>query len=381
MKILIAPDKFKGSLSAQEAAERIAVGLGAGFDLRILPLADGGEGTAEAIRVALGGSRHELETADPLGRRVTASYVMVTCGGDRTAIVDMSEASGLWRVAGPERDPWRASTAGTGVLIRAAWERGADRVVLGLGGSATNDGGSGMARALGYVFEDEAGRELEAIPEELSRATRLRAPGEVLRPMIAACAQRPMIAACDVRNPLLGPEGATRVFGPQKGVGEGELDRHEDRLRHLADLVERDLGFRGRDLPGAGAAGGLGFGAMAFCGARLQSGFGLVSELIGLPAALAEVDAVITGEGSLDRQTLNGKGPHGVAVLARSMGKTVVALAGRVEPGCGVEREFDLARAIAPEGTPVEESIARAGEWLERAAGGVSEWLRKRIPV
>jgi glycerate kinase len=381
MKILIAPDKFKGSLSAREAAERIAVGLGAGFDLRILPLADGGEGTAEAIRVALGGTRHELETVDPLGRRVTASYVMVPCGGERTAIVDMSEASGLWRVAGPERDPWRASTAGTGELIRAAWERGADRVVLGLGGSATNDGGSGMARALGYVFEDETGRVLEAIPEELRRATRLRAPGEVLRPMIAACARRPMIAACDVRNPLLGPEGATRVFGPQKGVGEGELDRHEDRLRHLADLVERDLGFRGRDLPGAGAAGGLGFGAMAFCGARLQSGFGLVSELIGLPAALAEVDAVITGEGSLDRQTLNGKGPHGVAVLARSMGKTVVALAGRVEPGCGVEREFDLARAIAPEGTPVEDSIARAGEWLEWAAGGVSEWLRKRIPV
>jgi glycerate kinase len=371
VKILIAPDKFKGSLSSREAAERIVAGLGAGFDCRILPLADGGEGTAEAIRSALGGERHVVAAEDPLGRTVTASYSLVRRSGERTAIVDMSEASGLWRVDAAERDPWRASTYGSGQLLRAAMEQGVDRILFGLGGSATNDGGSGMARALGFEFIDARGACLAAIPEELGRAVAVRAPRADFPPVIAAC---------DVQNPLLGPNGATRIFGPQKGVSAADWERHEERLRHLADLVERDLQFAGRDLPGAGAAGGLGFGAMAFCGARLQSGFALVAELTGLPTALAEADAVITGEGSLDRQTLNGKGPHGVAVMARSMGKPVIALAGRVEAGSGVGEAFDLARGIAPPGTSLEESMAKAGEWLELAARETAEWLRRRIP-
>jgi glycerate kinase len=372
VKILIAPDKFKGSLSSREAAERIAAGLGAGFDCRILPLADGGEGTADAIRAALGGERCSIEALDPLGRPVLAAYALVQRAGERIAVVDMSEASGLWRLGSAPKDPWRASTYGTGQLLRAAMEQGVDRILLGLGGSATNDGGAGMAAALGFQFLDSQGIPLESIPGDLPMAVEIRGPG-VRFPH--------MIAACDVQNPLLGEEGATRVFGPQKGVSPEDMERHEERLRHLADLVERDLGFSGRALPGAGAAGGLGFGAMAFCGAEMRSGFALVAELTGLPAALAEVDAVITGEGSLDRQTLNGKGPHGVAALARSLGKPVIALAGRVETGCGVEAEFDLARTIAPVGTPLDDSIARAGDWLELAARETAEWLRERIPV
>ncbi len=372
MKILIAPDKFKGSLSSREAAERIAAGLGAGFDCRILPLADGGEGTADAIRSALSGERHHVEVEDPLGRSVLAAFTLVRRAEERVAVIDMSEASGLWRLGSAPKEPWRASTFGTGQLLRAAVEHGVDRILLGLGGSATNDGGAGMAAALGFEFLDSQGNVIASIPADLMEATGIRAPGRNL-PQV--------IAACDVQNPLLGESGATRVFGPQKGVSPEDFGRHEERLGHLADLVARDLGFVGRELPGAGAAGGLGFGAMAFCGAELQSGFALVAALTGLPAALAEVDAVITGEGSLDRQTLNGKGPHGVAKLARSMGKPVIALAGRLERGCGVEAEFDLARTIAPLGTPTEESIARAGDWLELAARETAEWLRTRIPV
>jgi glycerate kinase len=370
VKILIAPDKFKGSLTAQEAAERIAVGLGPDFDCRILPLADGGEGTAEAILSALHGSRETRWVEDPLGRLVEASFALVSDRSESVAVIDMSAASGLWRLAEREREPWRASTTGTGQLIRAAAELGVSRILLGLGGSATNDGGAGMARALGYRFFDGQGREVTDLPGQLSEVKRIEPTGLKLPPVVAAC---------DVTNPLLGSAGATRVYGPQKGIEPDRLEAHENRLALLADLVERDLGFEGRERPGAGAAGGLGFGAMAFCGAELQSGFQLVAELTGLRAALQMADAVVTGEGSLDGQTLNGKGPHGVAVLARALGKPVLALAGRIEPGCGIEDEFDLARQIAPEGTPQAESIRQAGLWLEIAARDAADWLRNRF--
>jgi len=370
VKILIAPDKFKGSLSAREAAECIAAGLGDQFVCRILPLADGGEGTAEAIRSVLGGHRETRQVEDPVGRNVEASFVVVRNGADHVAIIEMSEASGLWRISPQERDPWRASTFGTGQLLRAAADLGVDRILLGLGGSATNDGGSGMAHALGFQFFDSAGQQVEDIPRQLDRVVRLRR-SELGLP--------PLVAACDVTNPLLGPQGATRVYGPQKGIAAESIEAQERRLRHIADLVERDLGFHGRDLPGAGAAGGLGFGAMAFGRAELQSGFALVAGLTGLREAVEAADAVITGEGSLDHQTLNGKGPRGVAVLARSLGKPVVALAGRVQEGCGLEREFDLARAIAPPGTGEAESMLRAGKWLELAARETVDWLRCRI--
>jgi glycerate kinase len=308
---------------------------------------------------------------DALGRPVSASFAVVSHHGESVAVIDMSAASGLWRVGEGERNPWRASTRGTGELIRAAVGLGVSQIYLGLGGSATNDGGAGMAAALGYRFLDALGQEITELPAQLLQAVRLER---------TSLALPPVLAACDVTNPLLGAHGATAVYGPQKGIGAEALAAQENRVAHLATLVERDLGFMGRDDEGAGAAGGLGYGAKAFCGAELISGFHLVAELTGLRDLLDTVDAVITGEGSLDRQTLNGKGPHGVAGLARGLGKTVVALAGRVERGCGVEDAFDLARPIAPEGTPVEESIRNAGEWLEIAARETAEWLRNRIP-
>ena len=372
VKILVAPDKFKGSLTAQTAADCIVAGLGPGFVCRVLPLADGGEGTAEAIRLALGGQREVRTVEDPLGRSVEASFALVSQQGNPVAVIDMSEASGLWRLLPGERDPWRASTFGTGQLISAAAELGVSRILLGLGGSATNDGGAGMARALGYRFLDAQGTERTDLPADLLEVARIVAP--------AARAWPPIEAACDVTNPLLGPDGATHIYGPQKGANSGrDLDPEEARLAHLADLVERDLGFRGRDHEGAGAAGGLGFGAIAFGGAQLRSGFGLVAELTGLREALADCDAVITGEGSLDRQTLNGKGPHGVAGMARALGKPVIALAGRVQEGCGLETEFDFVRAIAPAGTPEIDSIRDAGKWLEFASRDAADWLRNRF--
>jgi len=373
MRILIAPDKFKGSLTASEAARRIAAGLGPGFECRLQPIADGGEGTAEAIRLALGGEWVPVRAEDPLGREVDAGFVRVRRDGEQVAVVDLSEASGLWRLAEGERDPWRASTFGTGQLVRAAAEDGADRIVVGLGGSATNDGGTGWARALGYRFEDAAGAEVAVVPEALERVTRITGT-RIPLPRI--------VAACDVTNPLLGESGATRVYGPQKGITAVDFARHEERLRHLAALVERDLGFRGRELPGSGAAGGAGFGAMAFAGAEMGSGFDLVAELTGLAEAMAWADLVITGEGGLDLQTLHGKGPHGVAAMARAVGKPVVAFAGRVEGDAeaALGEVFDGIWRIAPEGTAVAESMLLAGDFLENAVRKAVPELRRRIP-
>lgn len=360
MKFLIAPDKFKGSLSAAQAAQAIAAGIGDAHATRLLPIADGGEGTAAAVCEALQGEWITHPAPDPLHRLVECGFAWVTAGGKRTAVLEMSQASGLWRLAENERDPWRATTVGTGHLIREAIRRGAEQIILGLGGSATNEGGSGLAQALGYRFLDEAGREIAAIPENLLDARRIDATHRLPLPKL--------IAACDVTNPLLGPAGATRVYGPQKGVEKSALARHEERLTHLADLAARDLGRDFRHEPGAGAAGGLGFGCLTFADAQLRPGFELVSQLIGLEAAIRECDAVITGEGSLDAQTLHGKGPHGVAQLARRLGKQCYAFAGRVEAWDALRQEFDAVIEIRPAGVSAQESMARAAEFLEAAA-------------
>jgi len=360
VKFLIAPDKFKGSLTAAQAAQAIRAGLGdAHRDARLLPIADGGEGTASAVCEALGGEWIILTAPDPLGRPVHCGFAWVIADDRPTAVLEMSQASGLWRLRDEERDPWRASTLGTGLLIREAVRRGAEKIILGLGGSATNDGGSGLAQALGFQFLDESGRELTSLPAELTEARRIDATHRLPLPEF--------IAACDVTNPLLGPAGATTVYGPQKGVEKTTLAAHEARLAHLADLAARDLQGDWRHEPGAGAAGGLGFGCLTFANAQLRPGFELVSELIGLETAIRASDAVITGEGSLDAQTLHGKGPHGVARLARRLGKPVYAFAGRVEAWDALEREFDAVFEIRPAGISAEESMARAAEFLEAA--------------
>src|SRR5947208_9975535 len=264
MKILIAPAKLKGSLDAGEVAENIWIGLREGLPdaiVETMPVADGGEGTADVIGSACGGAEVKCAAHDALGREIEAQYVWL---GDRArAVMEMSAAAGIWRIAPQERELLRGDTFGVGDMIKDALGRGANEILIGLGGSATNDGGFGMARALGFHFLANE-HEVE-VPADLVQLERIKPPVQRLTAKI--------IAAVDVRNPLLGPRGATRTFGPQKGGTPEQLEILESGLQRLADVVAHDLGHDFRDMPGAGAAGGLGFGLMSFCGAKIRSGF------------------------------------------------------------------------------------------------------------
>ncbi|HEV2047204.1 MAG TPA: glycerate kinase [Chthoniobacterales bacterium] len=333
MKILIAPDKFKGSLSAGEVAENIAIGLREVLrdsKIDIVPMADGGEGTAEVICSALGGSWMKCKAHDPLGREIEARYAFID--DQKLAVMEMSEAAGMRRVAENERDPLRASTLGVGEMLLDSAQRGAREIIIGLGGSATNDGGCGMTRKLGFRFF-AGDKELTGAVTELLELTRIERPKDLSLAKI--------IAAADVRNSLLGENGATRVFGPQKGATPDGIDTLERALTKLADVVAKEFGFDYRDEPGAGAAGGLGFGLMSFCGAKIRPGFDVVAEAVGLESKMKDVDLVITGEGSLDRQTLEGKTPAGVAGLARKLGKRVYAIVGRASEDRQAREIFD----------------------------------------
>lgn len=361
MRILIAPDKFKGSITALAAAKAIARGWRVGMpdaDLRLAPIADGGEGFAETLGVALGAEWVKTRVRDPLGREVDARYAWVA--GDGLAIIDMSEASGLWRVKPEERDPLRATTYGTGQLMRDAIERGARKIVVGLGGSATTDGGIGMAAALGYEFLTSDGDPIEALPRNLLALVRVVAEGALDFPEI--------VAACDVTNPLYGPRGAACVFGPQKGADEKTVETLDESLKNLAEVVTADLGCDFRETPGAGAAGGIGFGLLSFCGARVCSGFELVADVLRLGEHVATSDLVITGEGRLDGQTLDGKGPAGVAALARKHGKPTLAFAGSIADASAVEKIFTATCPIIDEPVTLEEAMRRGEDFLERAA-------------
>lgn len=360
MRILIAPDKFKGSLGAREVAAQIAIGLRDVLPdaiIETMPVADGGEGTASAIGEACGGELVTCAAHDALGRPIDAEYFWLP---DRaTAVMEMSAAAGLWRIAPEERDPLKANTFGVGEMMQDAAKRGAKEILLGLGGSATNDGGLGMARALGFCFFAQD-KELTS-PGELLDLTRVLSPtSEVSFPKITA--------AVDVRNPLLGARGATRTFGRQKGATAEQLEVLEQALTRLADVVRCDLNCDFREIPGAGAAGGLGFGLMSFCGATIESGFEVVAEFIGLRGAIANADVVITGEGRLDEQTLEGKAPSGVARLARQLGKPVFAIVGTSSGTQASDSLFDLVLSLAREGITTDEAVARAPALLQERA-------------
>lgn len=377
MRILIAPDKFKGSLSAREVADNIAIGLRSALPdaiVQTMPVGDGGEGTADVIGAACGGERITCAAHDALGRAIEAPYVWLP---DRaTAVIEMSAAAGLWRIAPLERDILAANTFGVGEMMKDATERGAKEILLGLGGSATNDGGFGMARALDFRFLAEEGEVELKKPGDLGKLARIfanEAPGNStgLTSQVFEAIGRSfpkIVAAVDVRNPLLGSRGATRTFGPQKGGTSEELEMLEHGLARLAEVVKRDLGCDFREAAGAGAAGGLGFGLMSFCGATIRPGFDLVAEMLELEAAMQRAEVVITGEGSLDGQTLEGKAPAGVARLARKLGKRVFAIVGRATE-CGQAREiFDGVFALATPPVTREESIARTAELLRERA-------------
>jgi len=371
MRILIAPDKFKGSLSATVVAQTIAEAFGehpGRFELDLCPIADGGEGTAEAIITAKNGSWVECQTVDAQNRPVAAKYGLAAA----EAVMEMSAASGLARVSDLQLDPATASTYGTGLMMLDAIRCGAKRIIIGIGGSATNDGGTAMARALGFRFLDEQGEELQNLPRDLDKLHRIETPavGAFARMredgLVLANEPTEVLVACDVTNLLLGPEGCTRVYGPQKGVKD--FAYFESRLERLAKVVERDLGVNPAEVPGAGAAGGLGFGLMAFCGAKLTSGFDLIADLIDLRRRVAAADFVITGEGRIDAQTLHGKGPMGVALLARELGKPVAALAGLIEAREALAPHFDHLIQVKPEGMSIPVAIQNARELLLAAS-------------
>jgi glycerate kinase len=359
MRILIAPDKFKGSLTAREVADNIAVGLREVLPdakIDIMPMADGGEGTAEVISDALGGKWLTMSAHDARGREIEARYAYID--DRKLAVMEMSEAAGMRRLQPNEYDVDLANTVGVGEMILEAPRHGAREIIIGLGGSATNDGGFGMARALGFRFFEQE-KELTGSVSELLGLASIKVPSLSL-PKI--------IAAADVRNVLLGEDGATRMFGPQKGATPDQIEILERVLTRLADMVARDLHVDFRDEPGAGAAGGLGFGLMSFCGAIVRPGFDVVAEAVGLEAKMKDADLVITGEGSLDRQTLEGKTPAGVARLARKLGKRVYAIVGRASEDRPARELFDGVYELTQPGMSEQESIANAGKLL-RARG------------
>ena len=351
MRILIAPDKFKGSLSGLQVAENIALGIRdviPDAQIEIAPVADGGEGTAEVICKARGGEWVTCHAHGPLGNPIEARYVWLS--ENASAVIEMSEAAGLRALKDGVRDVLRANTFGVGEMLLDGAKRGAREIIVGLGGSVTNDGGFGVARALGFrFFMAEHERELDDGPVDLIELARIESPVVAgvspakfsqMQPARLPL-QLKIIAACDVKNPLLGENGATRTFGPQKGASLDQLEILERALTRLADTVTHELGCDFRNNPGAGAAGGLGFGLMSFCSGELRPGFDVVADAVELHEKIRTADVVITGEGKLDRQTLEGKAPAGVARLARKFGKRVFAIVGRAAADQHVRDAFD----------------------------------------
>ncbi|MEU2280533.1 glycerate kinase [Streptomyces sp. NPDC013178] len=363
--MLVAADKFKGSLTAVQVAERVTAGLRRvvpDVGVEALPVADGGDGTVAAA-VAAGFERREVRVAGPLGNEVTAAFAL---RGD-TAVVEMAEASGLQRLPAGVFAPLTASTYGSGELLRAALDAGVRTIVFGVGGSATTDGGAGMLSALGARFLDEDGEPVAPGGGGLADVGRADLTG--LDPRLSSVE---LILASDVDNPLTGPKGAAAVYGPQKGASPDDVATLDAALAHYAKVLEAAVGPKAAEYaaaPGAGAAGGIGYGALLL-GARFRAGIEVMLDVLGFAPALERASLVITGEGSLDEQTLHGKAPAGVAAAARAAGKTVVAVCGRLAlppealDRAGIRRAYPLTE-VEPD---VATCIADAGPILERVA-------------
>ncbi|MDZ4858182.1 MAG: glycerate kinase [Candidatus Hydrogenedentes bacterium] len=370
MRVVVAPDSFKECLSAARVAAAIAAGVLRAVpaaDVVCMPMADGGEGTVDALVNATRGTFHTTRVSGPLGMQVDAIWGML--GDGDTAVIEMAAASGLALVARNERDPRIASTRGTGELMRAALDRGVSRMILGLGGSATNDGGAGMAQALGYSLRDASGAELSPGGAALAELETIDA--SQVHPRLERCQVH---VACDVTNPLCGPSGSSRVYGPQKGATPEIVEQLDAALSRYAQIIERHFGLDVARIPGAGAAGGIGAGLMAFANGRLRSGLELVADACGLEDAVRGVDLVITGEGCIDAQTVHGKTPVGVARIAKRHRVPVVAVAGALGDGYQAvySEGIDAVFSIATGPMPLEESIARAEKLLEFAGESIA---------
>ncbi|SNT16941.1 MULTISPECIES: glycerate kinase [unclassified Azospirillum] len=372
MKILITPDSFKESLAAQAVAEQIAAGIRDALptaDCRIAPMADGGEGTVAAMVAALDGQTRQISVTGPLGEPVMACYGL----SGQTAIIEMAAAAGLALVPPARRDPSQTTSFGVGELIRDALGQGVRHLIIGIGGSATNDGGAGMAQALGIRLLDAEDRDLPFGGGALTRLARIDMTG--LDARLHGCRVE---VACDVDNPLIGPHGASAIFGPQKGADAAMVQRLDEALYHLAEIIRRQRGLDVANLPGGGAAGGLGAGLHAFLGATLRPGVDIISQAIGLTDRIAWADLVITGEGRLDGQSLHGKVPVGVARLAAAQGKPVIAIAGSLGDGAERLREIGISAMVScvPGPCTLEKALDDAAANIRRTARTMAELLR-----
>lgn len=374
MKIVIAPDSYKESLSALEVANAIEQGfreIWPDADYVKLPVADGGEGTVEAMVEATTGRIVEVDVTGPLGEPVTAFYGL--SGDERTAFIEMAAASGLEQVPVALRDPLKTTSWGTGELIRHALDAGVDHIIIGLGGSATNDGGAGMVQALGAKLLDaqqneigKGGAALDALAQiDISR----------LDPRLAACR---IEVACDVTNPLIGKEGASAVFGPQKGATAETIDRLDTALAHYAQIIARDLEVDVLELAGGGAAGGMGAALYAFCGAQLRRGIEIVTDALQLDKCVADADLVITGEGRIDSQTIHGKVPVGVAKVAKRYNKPVIGIAGSLTADVGIVHEHGLDAVFSVIYTicTLDDALKNAAENVRMTARNVAATLK-----
>ncbi len=368
MRVLVAPSSLKESLSSVEAAHAMAEGVRrAGAEPVELPLADGGAGTAACLVAAAGGEMHKVDVTGPSREPVTAAFGLLA--GGETAALEMASASGLALVEPGRRDPLRATTRGTGELLRAALDAGATHILLGIGDSATCDGGCGAAQALGVRLLDAAGQGIG--PGAAGVCDLARGDLSNRDPRVAPASIR---IACDVDNPLLGPRGAARIFGPQKGATPEDIEQIEAALAHLADVIQRDLGLDVRPMAGGGAAGGLGAGAVAFLGATLESGAEMVLDALDVDTKLGGVDLALTAEGRFDAQSLGGKASMALARRAKAAGVPCAVIAGVLGPGCEAARSEGVTAffSLVGERVTLAEAMARPGVHLaDRAEAAV----------
>ncbi|HSP54729.1 MAG TPA: glycerate kinase [Dehalococcoidia bacterium] len=367
MRIVVAPQEFKGTLTAAHAAEAIAKGVRRAVPEATIdqaPLSDGGPGLVDAVLASRPGRRVRSRVQDPLGRPLRACWALLDEG---TAVIEMAAAAGLVLLPEAERDPRITSTYGVGQLIGEAVSSGARRIVVGVGGSATNDGGAGMAAALGARLLDADGNELPPGGAALIQLARIDISG-----LDARLHGMEVIAATDVRNPLCGPEGASAVYGPQKGASPDVVRELDSALEHYSRVLARDLGVHVRDLPGAGAAGGLGSGLIAFLGADVRSGFDIVAEVTSLRERLRNADLLVTGEGRLDRQTAYGKTVARAAAMAREEGVPTLVVAGSLGDGWEEVRSLVDGVEVAGDGGPSEAVAAAAERGVTAWAGSIA---------
>lgn len=373
MKVLISPDSFKDSVTSVEAANAIAVGLSRAskeFEVRMIPVADGGEGTVQAIVNSTNGQVVTNLVHDPLMRMIEAHWGIT--GSGNTAVIEMASASGIELLKDNERNPWHTTTFGTGELIKHALDKGCRRFIIGIGGSATNDGGVGMAMALGIKFYTSNNEEIDFGGGALTELHHMDVSG-----LDERIGQSEIIIACDVTNPLTGKNGASFVYGRQKGADTKMQQKLDDNLKKLGDLIKSSLNLDVEAMPGAGAAGGLGAGMFAFLGGKLQKGFEIVQEEVKLHENCQWADVIITGEGKMDSQTQFGKTPFGVAQIAKKYDKKVIAVCGTLDGRYSelYDHGFNAIYSILDKPMDLQQALSRASELLENTAFAIGRTL------